>query len=191
MLWNLMVLVGMVTSRQGRNALLYPIHFCFPSINRKLTYWMIEHHPDRANAYLRNYHRRNRHLNPGEAPVIPFGFDLNAMMDGVLNVSEVSTNKPTSLLLKTKVYDAPDEVIKSDQDVFDDDGGTVSCTICFVPLVKGDRVGDIPCKHVFHVDCLKVWLRRRVVCPLCQRSDVADPKYDRGETEEDPQNDEI
>jgi len=31
-----------------------------------------------------------------------------------------------------------------------------SCTICFVPLEDGDRVGALPCTHVFHVDCLKV-----------------------------------
>jgi len=51
----------------------------------------------------------------------------------------------------------------------------VACTICFGPLEDGDRVGSLPCSHVFHVDCLKTWLSRRNVCPLCLRTDVATP----------------
>jgi hypothetical protein len=47
-----------------------------------------------------------------------------------------------------------------------------SCTICFGPLRTGDRVGNLPCQHTFHVDCLKVWLTKRAVCPLCLRTDV-------------------
>ena len=49
----------------------------------------------------------------------------------------------------------------------DDDDDENTCTICFTPLQDGDRVGALPCQHMFHVDCLKVWLTRRNACPLC------------------------
>ena len=50
-----------------------------------------------------------------------------------------------------------------------------SCPICLVPLCVGDRVGRLPCHHAIHADCLKTWLARRNVCPLCLTPDVALP----------------
>mmetsp|Transcript_3949 Transcript_3949/g.9538 ORF Transcript_3949/g.9538 Transcript_3949/m.9538 type:complete len:427 (+) Transcript_3949:129-1409(+) len=41
------------------------------------------------------------------------------------------------------------------------------CTICFVELEDGDRVGNLNCVHVFHADCLKMWVQKRNSCPLC------------------------
>jgi len=52
----------------------------------------------------------------------------------------------------------------------DDDGDSIespTCTICFCPFEEGDRIGDLPCRHEFHVDCLKGWLQRKNSCPLC------------------------
>ena len=56
--------------------------------------------------------------------------------------------------------------------------GNTCCTICFAPLFDGDRVGELPCDHLFHVDCLKLWLGRRNVCPLCLMPNVASPRFD-------------
>ena len=53
----------------------------------------------------------------------------------------------------------------------------VRCAICLDRLEQGDVVGDIPCEHVFHKDCLKDWLRKKNRCPLCQRSEVATPNF--------------
>ncbi|CAB9504352.1 protein ligase RNF181 [Seminavis robusta] len=52
-----------------------------------------------------------------------------------------------------------------------------SCTICYLAIEDGDRVGALECDHMFHVDCLKVWLTRRNVCPLCLCEDIATPQY--------------
>jgi len=51
------------------------------------------------------------------------------------------------------------------------------CAICLARLEQGDIVGDIPCGHVFHKDCLKDWLRQKNRCPLCQQEGVAVPQY--------------
>jgi hypothetical protein len=53
----------------------------------------------------------------------------------------------------------------------------VRCAICLDRLAQGDVVGDIPCEHVFHKDCLKDWLRKKNRCPLCQRDGVATPNF--------------
>lgn len=50
----------------------------------------------------------------------------------------------------------------------DEDEDEVMCTICMIEIEDGDRVGALPCNHLFHVDCLKEWIKRRNVCPLCQ-----------------------
>jgi len=54
------------------------------------------------------------------------------------------------------------------------DDDEVVCTICLGEVEEGDRVGELNgCNHLFHSDCLKDWLRRRNVCPLCQTQNVA------------------
>jgi hypothetical protein len=57
-----------------------------------------------------------------------------------------------------------------------DDG----CMICFNPIQFGSKVGVLPhCQHMFHSQCLKVWLKRRNVCPLCLDTDVATVTFSR------------
>ena len=41
------------------------------------------------------------------------------------------------------------------------------CAICMSPFEEGDRIGDLACKHEFHVHCLKGWAQRKNSCPLC------------------------
>lgn len=57
----------------------------------------------------------------------------------------------------------------------------VACTICHLDLEDGDRVGDLPCGHTFHIDCLKSWIARRNVCPLCLAENIATPRRDPSE----------
>ena len=49
------------------------------------------------------------------------------------------------------------------------------CTICQVPIKKGDKITRLPCKnevsHAFHKDCILPWLRNNNTCPNC-RSEV-------------------
>jgi hypothetical protein len=52
------------------------------------------------------------------------------------------------------------------------------CTICIGEIVEGDKIGALPCNHRFHVTCLKEWLRRKNVCPLCQ-GPIANVKEDQ------------
>lgn len=42
-----------------------------------------------------------------------------------------------------------------------------TCTICFCEFREGDRIGDLSCKHEFHIECLKGWVQRKNACPLC------------------------
>jgi hypothetical protein len=39
-------------------------------------------------------------------------------------------------------------------------GPTTKCPVCTEELVVGDEVQQLPCKHCYHVDCLKPWLKQ-------------------------------
>ena len=54
-----------------------------------------------------------------------------------------------------------------------DDSVDLTCTICFVEIEDGDKVGALNCHHIFHVACLKQWIKRRNICPLCQEPNIA------------------
>jgi hypothetical protein len=51
------------------------------------------------------------------------------------------------------------------------------CVICFTNLKDGDRIGNIPCNHLFHVTCLKEWLKKKNECPLCSATSIAALKH--------------
>lgn len=42
-----------------------------------------------------------------------------------------------------------------------------TCVICLEDVVVGARVRSLPCSHVYHAQCIRVWLRRKNACPCC------------------------
>jgi len=90
----------------------------------------------------------------------------------------ISGDVQVTLMLKTKFYQANGtsyNMADSDNDD-DDSAGNHTCSICLVELVEGERIGDLSCNHVFHLPCLKLWLSRKNICPLCQHQNIAYPK---------------
>lgn len=104
--------------------------------------------------------------------------------------------KPTSLVLRTRTYrsiydgtPSPERKVALSMDGADDNEEKgqekdADCAICFSLLRDGDRVGELRCQHIFHASCLKQWLKRKNVCPLCQILDIAEPRYDEVDVEE-------
>jgi len=46
-----------------------------------------------------------------------------------------------------------------------DEGPT--CSICLCEYEKGEKLVSLPCKHVFHEDCINSWTEHNTRCPLC------------------------
>ena len=42
------------------------------------------------------------------------------------------------------------------------------CAICLGDVEAGQRVCTLSCAHAFHEACVREWLRRAQVCPLCK-----------------------
>lgn len=49
--------------------------------------------------------------------------------------------------------------------------GTEACVICLEEFPDGPEVTQMPCKHVFHDECILQWLNYKNCCPLC-RSEI-------------------
>ncbi|KAK4376723.1 hypothetical protein RND71_003019 [Anisodus tanguticus] len=42
-----------------------------------------------------------------------------------------------------------------------------SCKICEEDIFGGSAIIKMPCKHIFHFNCMKDWLERNIGCPTC------------------------
>uniref|UniRef100_A0A5B6YTZ6 RING-type E3 ubiquitin transferase n=1 Tax=Davidia involucrata TaxID=16924 RepID=A0A5B6YTZ6_DAVIN len=46
--------------------------------------------------------------------------------------------------------------------------GSISCSICKDEYAINEKVNQLPCKHIFHHECIVPWLNRSNSCPLCR-----------------------
>ncbi|KAG4909873.1 RING-H2 finger protein ATL1 [Glycine max] len=45
------------------------------------------------------------------------------------------------------------------------------CSVCLSEFQQDEKLRVIPnCSHVFHIDCIDVWLQNNAYCPLCRRT---------------------
>ena len=162
--WIFMCFLVLVLSGQGRILLDFSIRTIFPKYNVVLANRMLARRREKAIAMIRAHmERRQRALHRHR-----YGIRRNQTWTAPMNIA----NNPVSLSLKTRkfYYNHQEQ---------DDECEQTECTICFVAIENGDRVGELPCQHLFHIDCLKTWLRQRNVCPLCLAENIATPQYEQ------------
>lgn len=50
------------------------------------------------------------------------------------------------------------------------------CVVCLGVFMQGETLRLIPmCGHVFHADCVDVWLRSHATCPYCRANLLLPP----------------
>ncbi len=50
-----------------------------------------------------------------------------------------------------------------------------SCTICLENFKGPDKIVLFSCKvHIYHKECLKEWVRKSDLCPLCKYNMMSD-----------------
>uniref|UniRef100_A0A0E0CIJ8 RING-type E3 ubiquitin transferase n=1 Tax=Oryza meridionalis TaxID=40149 RepID=A0A0E0CIJ8_9ORYZ len=54
-------------------------------------------------------------------------------------------------------------------------GNGEPCSVCLEEQHAGGMVQEMPsCKHLFHVECIDMWLHSHLTCPIC-RYDLSPP----------------
>ncbi|KAL5199207.1 hypothetical protein ABZP36_020410 [Zizania latifolia] len=49
------------------------------------------------------------------------------------------------------------------------DDGAAQCSVCLGTVQVGEMVRLLPaCKHLYHVECIDMWLASHATCPLCR-----------------------
>ena len=61
-----------------------------------------------------------------------------------------------------------DELLKADNDE------APTCPICIDEFDENKEIRVTPCRHVFHADCLKGWLKVSHCCPMCRKDFLVD-----------------
>uniref|UniRef100_A0A7S1D710 RING-type E3 ubiquitin transferase n=1 Tax=Cyclophora tenuis TaxID=216820 RepID=A0A7S1D710_CYCTE len=180
--------VCLVYTNSGRSVVDYVMSRCFPKWSQWVADRILRRDPERATFLITRYARQRRQMieqryleimatrfqggiNVPGVHILGLGGALPRLPEQDDNDEE---GRPTQLALKTRTYHCCDST--------EDEEEELSCTICFVQVEEGDRVGVLPCKHLFHASCLKSWLARRNVCPLCAKP-AAKPRYDNDETD--------
>jgi hypothetical protein len=192
--WYWCLLAFLLFTKYGHSFFDYLIRFFVPGWNNYVVNRIIQNDPHRAQLLLRDYVLRQRQRMEGVTNRDAQNEQGNQQENGQApaqvanNIQEQQgeIRKPTSLALRTTIYKTDGDRQTKDASEVSGDHSTSSnedeeddcCIICFAPFVDGDRVGRLPCSHVFHVECLKIWLQRKNKCPLCQTKEIATPRYD-------------
>ncbi|CAO2038156.1 unnamed protein product [Urochloa humidicola] len=46
---------------------------------------------------------------------------------------------------------------------------SVVCSVCLEDVRGGEMVRQVPaCRHIFHVECIDMWLQSHRTCPMCR-----------------------
>lgn len=48
------------------------------------------------------------------------------------------------------------------------------CVICSENVEIGDKIIVLKCddRHFFHTECISVWLKKKIICPICRSTDI-------------------
>ncbi|TPX42750.1 hypothetical protein SeMB42_g05008 [Synchytrium endobioticum] len=51
---------------------------------------------------------------------------------------------------------------------YDEAADPEQCVICQNHLATNEKVSSLPCKHLYHPECIHLWLTKEMNCPVCR-----------------------
>lgn len=88
------------------------------------------------------------------------GVDFDQILNQLFQQATSRGPPPTS----KKALDELPQIIISQEHV---DSGS-QCVICQEDFQVGQEALQIPCRHIFHTDCIVPWLKEHNTCPTCR-----------------------
>uniref|UniRef100_A0A2C9UFC1 RING-type domain-containing protein n=2 Tax=Manihot esculenta TaxID=3983 RepID=A0A2C9UFC1_MANES len=106
----------------------------------------------------------NDDLNDLEFGRFAYNYDLELheeMLDEVSsNIEKEAESKFIDRLLPSVKYEEDEEIKLKYED----------CAICLNDYRDGELCRIFPmCKHMFHSDCIDIWLEKSLTCPICRQ----------------------
>ncbi|KAJ9565386.1 hypothetical protein OSB04_001352 [Centaurea solstitialis] len=114
-----------------------------------------------------SYHDYQPQQQEGEEAVDDVAAILEELnMDRIMNESfqQASDHVASSGLTKKQIY----KNLKVKKYRQEGEEESEICVVCQVEFEKNEKIGVLQCKHRFHPECIKDWLLRKNVCPLCK-----------------------
>jgi hypothetical protein len=101
--------------------------------------------------------------------------DFFSMMQGMFEEIIISNNNVNQQPMEdVKVVMNEEDFEKMACKAIQTENNIKECNICIEVYKKGDKVIELPCKHLFHKECIKQWLcKEKINCPVC-RYDIRD-----------------
>lgn len=59
------------------------------------------------------------------------------------------------------------------------DAENATCSVCLTELEEGEDVKILPCKHIYHPQCIDRWLERSKLCCVCKADVLRSPETRR------------
>mmetsp|Transcript_3254 Transcript_3254/g.3597 ORF Transcript_3254/g.3597 Transcript_3254/m.3597 type:complete len:197 (-) Transcript_3254:120-710(-) len=114
---------------------------------------------------------RLRPLLLGVFPVDNDTEDFEALIDRLFHQHRSIGAPPAS---KTAIESLQDIVIH--KDIVSEN---IECSVCKCPFEIDDKATEMPCKHLYHEECLLPWLKMHNTCPICRYEiEVEDEEYE-------------
>ena len=94
---------------------------------------------------------------PGDVSHLLMGSGFHRLLDQFSRLEAAAPRPPAS---KAAVESMPSVTVPG--------GGGAHCAVCQEAFEPGAAAREMPCKHVYHQDCILPWLSLRNSCPICR-----------------------
>ena len=159
-----------------------PIRYMIPTANQNSIRYIIPGTNQNSNRYIipATNQNSNRHINQTNQVQ---NQNVNSRVNNSnqntnSNIAQNSVNNSNVLFNDKNLsdFDKKKDNLFLEMDQFQykhiqkyDSRRETECAICLEEFKRNDIIKEFyKCKHIFHKDCLKNWLKRANVCPLCK-----------------------